>query len=180
MPMKNKANTSGAVIWFTGLSGAGKSTLAKALAESLIEHNLTIELLDGDEIRKIFPQLGFSRAERNQHVERLGHLASVLEKHGVISIVALISPFAESRQFARSLAQNFFEIHVSTPIATCEKRDPKGLYKKARRGELKQFTGIDDPYEVPTNPELVIDTTLLSIEESLALVKKKLEIFFAK
>ena len=162
------------VIWFTGLSGSGKSTLSEALYEKMKIKGLKVEHLDGDSIRDIFPKTGFSKEERNRHIRRVGFLASKLEKNGVTVIASFISPYKEARRFVRGLCENFIEVHVATPIEECEKRDVKGLYAKARRGEIKQFTGIDDPYEVPENPEISVDTTGLSIEEAMKKIIKKI------
>jgi len=156
-----------AVFWFTGLSGAGKSTLSSALFRQLVSERIAAELLDGDAVRLLSPT-GFSRAERDSHVKRVGFLASRLEHHGVTVICALISPYAEARAFVRGLCGRFIEIHVATPLAECERRDVKGLYARARRGEITHFTGIDDPYEPPTAPELVIDTTNVSVQEAVS------------
>jgi adenylylsulfate kinase len=152
-----------AVVWFTGLSGAGKTTIAARIAEQVGEHR-AVELIDGDALRTVFPNLGFTREARDEHVRRVGHLASRLEHHGVLVLVALVSPYRAARDFARSLAQNFVEVHVATSLAECERRDVKGLYARARRGEITMFTGIDDPYEPPDAPELAIDTTATSID----------------
>ena len=154
------------VLWFTGLSGSGKSTLSRWVAEALRGRGYRVEQLDGDTIRHIFPNTGFTRPERDAHIKRVGYLASKLEQNGVFVVASFVSPYEESRQFVRSLCGNFLEIHVATPLAVCEQRDVKGLYAKARRGELKNFTGIDDPYEPPTRPELVIDTTEGTVEQA--------------
>ncbi len=156
---------SAAVLWFTGLSGAGKSTLASAVERELRVRGLRTEYLDGDAIRALSPT-GFSRAERDLHVQRVGFLASRLEHHGVTVICALVSPYAEARAHARRLCRRFIEIYVSTPLEECERRDAKGLYARARRGEILHFTGIDDPYEPPERPELVLDTTGLSVDHA--------------
>jgi adenylyl-sulfate kinase len=156
-----------AVLWFTGLSGSGKTTIATLVHEKLVAGGRPSELLDGDEIRALFPKMGFTREDRNQQVMRVGHLASVLEKHGIFSVGCLVSPYAESRDFVRRLCRSFVEIYVSTPLEVCEKRDVKGLYAKARRGEIAGFTGIDDPYEPPAAPELEIDTTILSAAQAV-------------
>ncbi|MFI5348816.1 MAG: adenylyl-sulfate kinase, partial [Elusimicrobiota bacterium] len=137
------------VLWFTGLSGSGKSTLAEGVRDSLAEKGLPVEYLDGDDIRRIFPETGFARADREAHIKRVGHLAGTLEKNGVIVVASFISPHAEARRLARGLCRNFIEVHVSTPLEACEKRDSKGLYARARKGEIKNFTGIHDPYEPP-------------------------------
>jgi len=153
-----------AVVWFTGLSASGKSSIASWVAEELKRRGLKVEYLDGDALRGIFPASGFTRPEREQHIQRTGYLASKLEQQGVIVVAALVSPYRASREFVRGLCANFVEIYVSTPLEECERRDPKGLYARARRGELKHFTGIDDPYEPPESPDLEIDTRTVSIE----------------
>ena len=145
------------VLWFTGLSGSGKSTLSEAVYEKLKKKGLKVEHLDG---------------ERNRHIRRVGFLASKLEKNGVYVIASFISPYQETREFVRNLCDNFIEVHVSTPLETCEKRDAKGLYAKARKGEIKQFTGIDDPYEEPIKPEIRVDTTDISVEQAVNEVLK--------
>lgn len=156
----------GGVIWLTGLSGAGKTTVAQVLSENLRKRGYKIEQLDGDTIREIFPTTGFSREERDQHIRRVGYLASRLEAHGIIVIASLISPFEDSRNFVRKLCKNYFEVYVDTPLDVCEARDPKGLYKKARAGLIKSFTGIDDPYEAPQKPQMRIETTRFSPHEA--------------
>ena len=155
-----------AVVWFTGLSGSGKSTISAWVAGELKRRGLRVESLDGDSIRDIFPNTGFSKAERDAHVRRVGYLASKLEQNGVVVIASFVSPYRESRDFVRSLCKTFIEVYVSTPFEECERRDVKGLYAKARRGEIRNFTGLDDPYEAPAAPELVIDTTRISVEEA--------------
>jgi len=146
------------VLWFTGLSGSGKSTIADWVVSALQARGTPVELLDGDAIRDIFPNTGFSKDERDAHIKRVGYLASKLEKHGVTVVASFVSPYRESRDFVRGLCRHFVEIYVATPLEVCERRDVKGLYRKARRGEIRQFTGIDDPYEPPVRPELTIDT----------------------
>lgn len=155
------------VIWLTGLSGSGKSTIAEGLYNKLKSKGLKVEYLDGDRVRDIFPKTGFSKEERDRHIKRIGFLASILEKNGVIVIAAFISPYEESRQFVRNLCNNFIEVYISTPLEECKKRDSKGLYAKAERGEIKNFTGIDDPYEVPLQPEIRIDTTEITVREAV-------------
>lgn len=159
-----------AVIWFTGLSGSGKSTIADRVASELSRAGVDIERLDGDQIRDMFPGTGFGREQRNEHLRRVGYLAALLEKHGVTVIASFVSPYMESRDFARKLCRNFVEVFVSTPLEECERRDVKGLYKKARKGKLKNFTGISDPYEVPRRPEIKIDTTGISVSEAVGRV----------
>lgn len=155
------------VLWFTGLSGSGKSTISERVFEILRQRGYEVEHLDGDVIRDIFPKTGFSRKERTDHIKRVGYLASRLQTHGVFVIGSFISPYQDARDFVRNLCDDFTEIYISTPLEECERRDVKGLYAKARKGEITQFTGIDDPYEVPENPELTIDTTNKSVEEAV-------------
>ncbi|MBQ3367744.1 adenylyl-sulfate kinase [bacterium] len=154
------------VIWFTGLSGAGKTTLAEKLAVYLKNSGVKCELLDGDTVRNIFPQTGFTKKDRDEHVKRMGFLASMLERNGVTVVASFISPYRESRDFVRKMCRNFVEVYVSTSLEVCEKRDVKGLYKKARKGEITSFTGIDDPYEPPVQPEITIKTDNETVEES--------------
>jgi adenylylsulfate kinase len=153
-----------AVIWFTGLSGSGKSTIANYVADQLRHRGFRVERLDGDSVRHIFPEIGFTRPERDAHIRRVGFLAGKLEEHGVFVVGSFVSPYEESRQFVRSLCRSFIEVYVSTPLDECERRDVKGLYARARRGEIKNFTGISDPYEPPKRPELVIDTRGITVE----------------
>lgn len=155
------------LIWMTGLSGAGKTTIAKAIVEKLKAEGKPVMLLDGDEIRDIFKNNGFSKEDRIKHNQDVGKMAVYLQSQGIIPIISLISPYAEARDYVRSISKDFTEVYVSTSIAVCEQRDVKGLYKKVRAGEIKDFTGIHDsaPYEVPKNPELTIQTTNSSIEE---------------
>lgn len=154
-----------AVIWFTGLSGSGKSTIADDVAKELVARGHHVERLDGDSIRNLFPQTGFTRKERDEHIRRVGFLASTLEKNGVFVVASFVSPYDDSRRFVRGLCRNFIEVYVSTPLEECERRDTKGLYAKARRGEISNFTGISDPYEPPEKAEVVIDTTGASVEQ---------------
>ncbi len=159
-----------AVIWLTGLSGAGKSTIAEGVYEELKKRRIKVEHLDGDIVRDIFPRTGFSKEERDRHIRRIGFLASMLEKNGVFVIASFIAPYKESREFVRTTCSNYKEIYLSTPLEECEKRDPKGLYAKVRTGEIKNFTGVDDPYEIPEHPDLTMDTSMLSIQESVKMV----------
>jgi len=164
-----------AVIWFTGLSGAGKSTIAQQVVQRLLAAGARVELLDGDVVRTAFPQTGFSRPERDEHIRRVGFLASRLEHHGVFVVCALISPYEPSRTYVRSLCKRFIEIHVSTPLAECERRDVKGLYERARRGDIPHFTGIDDEYEAPKMPELRIDTSNITVTQAAETVLATIE-----
>lgn len=149
------------VIWFTGLSGAGKSTLANALEYALFERGHHSYLLDGDNVRHgLNRDLGFSDADREENIRRIAEVAKLFVDAGLIVMTAFISPFRADRQLARQLlgADEFVEVHVATPLAVCEERDPKGLYRKARAGQIPNFTGIDSAYEPPLEPEVVVDT----------------------
>ncbi len=165
-----------AVLWFTGLSGSGKSTIAEEVFAQLKRRGYKTERLDGDTIRSIFPQTGFTRDERDAHIRRVGYLASKLEQNGVFVVASLVSPYQDSRDFVRSLCRNFIEVYVSTPLAECERRDVKGLYARARRGEIKNFTGIDDPYESPSDAEVVIDTTDVSVDAAAVKVLSHMQL----
>lgn len=168
------------VLWFTGLSGAGKSTLAERTYLYLQNKGLRVEQLDGDNIRTIFPNTGFSKEERCQHIKRVGFLASMLEKNNVIVIASFISPYQETRESVRKLCKTFLEVYVNTSLEICEKRDPKNLYRRARAGEIKNFTGIDDPYEPPHNPEITIITDKASVEESFLQIKNFIDRYLEK
>ncbi|HHJ52488.1 MAG TPA: adenylyl-sulfate kinase [Caldithrix abyssi] len=166
-------NQKGCVIWFTGLSGSGKSTLAHAVEEQLFRQGHLTYVLDGDNIRHgLNKNLGFSPEDREENIRRIGEVAKLFADAGVITMTAFISPYRADRDKARALLEDgrFIEIFVKVPLEVAEERDPKGLYKKARAGEIKQFTGIDAPYEEPLNPELVIDTSQHSLEESAQMV----------
>lgn len=159
-----------AVLWFTGLSGSGKSTLAHAVEEHLHQYGLNTFVLDGDNVRHgLCSDLGFSDKDRKENIRRISETAKLLLEAGVITLTAFISPFKMERAIARSLMPDgdFIEIHCFCPLPVCEQRDVKGLYKKARLGEIKEFTGISSPYEEPENPDLRIDTNLLTLEESV-------------
>lgn len=167
------------VLWFTGLSGAGKSTIADIVYKRISEKGLKVERLDGDVLRGVFPSTGFSKEARNEHIRRVGYMASRLEKHGVIVVASFISPYIETRNFVRDICENFVEVHVKAPLEECERRDVKGLYKKARKGEIADFTGIDAPYEEPVCPEIVIDTATESVEESVTIILEYIENSFS-
>jgi len=161
------------IIWFTGLSGSGKSTLAHAVEDYLHQHGISTFVLDGDNVRHgLCSDLSFSDHDRVENVRRIGEVAKLIIEAGVITLTAFISPFKSDRNAARNLVPHgdFLEIHCQCPIETCEQRDVKGLYKKARAGEIPFFTGIDSPYEAPENPELVVNTHDQSLEESVACV----------
>ncbi|MBN1464177.1 adenylyl-sulfate kinase [candidate division KSB1 bacterium] len=163
----------GIVIWYTGLSGSGKSTLAHGVEEKLFEKGHLCYVLDGDNIRHgLNKNLGFSPQDRTENIRRIGEVARLFADAGLITMTAFISPYRADRQIARELLKDgeFIEIYVKVPLEVAEQRDTKGLYKKARAGEIKEFTGISAPYEEPLNPEMVIDTAELSLQESVAKV----------
>jgi adenylylsulfate kinase len=165
----------GATIWFTGLSGSGKSTIAFTLEHALVQNGHLAYVLDGDNIRHgLNKNLGFSAADREENIRRIGEVAKLFADCGVITMTSFISPYRKDRDTVRALHAAgqipFIEVHVNTPITTCEQRDPKGLYKKARAGQLKGFTGVDDPYEAPEQPELTIDATHISPQEATVLL----------
>jgi len=162
------SNDKGFVIWFTGLPGSGKTTLASEIQKILKSYGYKVEILDGDEIRKgLSKDLGFSKEDREKHNERVMFVAKILSRNGVITLVPLISPYREIRERARNEIENFIEVYVRCPLDVLIKRDPKGLYKKALAGEIKNLTGLQDPYEEPLNPDIVIDTDKLTVEESV-------------
>jgi adenylyl-sulfate kinase len=169
----------GFTIWMTGLSGSGKSTLANLLKEKYEkDFGRFVEILDGDEVRKgLSKDLGLSKEDREEHARRVSYLAKVLSRNGVISIVALISPYKSSRERAKELigADKFVEVYVKASLNACERRDPKGLYAKARKGEITNMTGIQDPYEEPTAADIVIDTEKYSPTESVSLLTEGFE-----
>jgi adenylylsulfate kinase len=163
------------VLWFTGLSGSGKSTIATRVHEELVRRGVEVEYIDGDALREVFPNTGFTRAEREEHLRRTGYMASRLAAHGVTVVASFVSPYRESREFIRKLCPGFVEVYVATPLEECERRDVKGLYARARRAEIRNVTAIDDPYEAPERPELTIDTGALSVEQGVAAVLSRLE-----
>jgi sulfate adenylyltransferase len=169
-PARRIHPSSGGVIWLTGISGAGKSTLAGRLASALREAGARVEILDGDQVRPHLSKgLGFSRGDRDENIRRIGYVASMVAAHGVWSVVAAISPYAQARAEARASAESrglsFVEVYVGCPLDVAEQRDPKGLYRKARAGEIQQFTAVSDPYEEPARPDLSLETHLQSPEE---------------
>lgn len=158
------------VLWFTGLSGSGKSTLANAIASRLFNENVRNYVLDGDNIRHgLNKDLGFSEADRTENIRRIGEVSKLFVDAGQVVLTAFISPFKADRKLVRDLLaeKEFIEVYVKCPIDTCEERDPKGLYQKARQGIIKDFTGISSPYEEPENPEIVIESNNNTIEESV-------------
>lgn len=165
------------ILWFTGLSGAGKSTLAHAVEEALHCMGCRTIVLDGDNVRHgLCADLGFSDEDRVENIRRIGELSKLFIETGVIVLTAFISPFRSDRERVRSLVPHgdFLEIYCNSPLEVCEQRDVKGMYKRARAGEIKDFTGISSPYEAPDNPELAVETSVLSIEESVSMVMRLL------
>jgi adenylyl-sulfate kinase len=157
-------------IWLTGLSGSGKSTISQALEERLVQSGQAAYVLDGDNVRHgLNRDLGFSAAERTENIRRIAEVARLMNQAGLIAISSFISPFAKDRMGAKEIIGNdrFIEVFVDTPLEVCEQRDPKGLYKKARSGEIQGFTGISAPYEAPKNPDLCLDTTRFEVEASV-------------
>ena len=165
----------GCTLWFTGLSGAGKSTLSERVFEKLKMAGVKVELLDGDEVRTHLSKgLGFSKEDRDINVHRLGFVSQLLARNDVIAIVAAISPYRETRDQVRAKIENFVEIYVHCPIEVLAARDVKGLYKRALAGEIANFTGVNDPYEAPLNPEINVDSSTETLEESEARVWARL------
>ncbi|MEB3274765.1 MAG: adenylyl-sulfate kinase [Prochlorothrix sp.] len=166
----------GVTLWFTGLSGAGKTTISDAVEEKLKAAGVKFERLDGDIVRENLTKgLGFSKEDRDTNIRRIGFVANLLTRNGVIVLVSAISPYRAIRDEVREQIGDFVEVYVNAPLQVCEDRDVKGLYKRARAGEIKQFTGIDDPYEAPLNPEIECRTDLETLEESTQKVMDKLK-----
>lgn len=166
----------GFTLWFTGLSGSGKSTIAERVALKLERKGIPVEILDGDVVRTHLSKgLTFSREDRDENIKRVGFVCQLLSRHGVATIASVISPYREAREYNRQRIKNFVEVYTRCPVEVCEGRDLKGLYHKARSGEIKGFTGVDDPYEPPLNPEVTCKTDVESVEESVEKVLRKLE-----
>ncbi len=162
-------STEGFCLWFTGLSGAGKSTIANLVVDELRTRGLRVELLDGDEVREHLSKgLGFSKADRDTNIRRIGWVAKVLARNGVVAVTAAISPYRALRDEMRAQIDNFVEVYVATSLEECEARDVKGLYAKARAGEIPEFTGVSDPYEPPLDPEVTLVTAGRTPEASAA------------
>ncbi len=171
-------NQKGVVLWFTGLSGSGKSTIANEVAYKLHKMNKIAYVLDGDNIRHgLNKDLGFSAEERDENIRRISEVAKLFADAGIITCVAFISPYKKMRNFCRTLVgkDNFIEIFCKASLDTCEKRDPKGLYKKARKGEIDDFTGVSAPYEKPEAPDITIDTEKHNLDENAEIIIKKLK-----
>jgi adenylylsulfate kinase len=170
----------GATLWFTGLSGSGKSTIAFTLEHALVRQGRLAYVLDGDNIRHgLNKNLGFSAADREENIRRIGEVAKLFADCGALTMTSFISPYRKDRDLVRALHEAaglpFVEVYLATPIETCEQRDPKGLYKKARAGQLKGFTGVDDPYEAPLKPELTLDATSVSPQQAAAVLLEYLQ-----
>jgi adenylylsulfate kinase len=178
-PESDRLRGGGFTLWFTGLSGAGKSTIAHLVGPALEERGAIVEYLDGDTVRtNLSKGLGFSKEDRDTNIERIGWVASRLTRHGAAVICAAISPYEETRRKARALVEEFgpfVEVHVKASVKECARRDVKGLYEKAFRGEIKGFTGVDDPYEDPVAPEIVVDTEQHDPDGSARLILERLE-----
>src|SRR5918999_3530369 len=173
--MKQANRDRGAVIWFTGLSGSGKTTIAHLVEEKLVDAGVPIEILDGDVVRENLSKgLGFSKEDRDTNIRRIAFVAHLLQRNGVFVITAAISPYREIRNEARSMVKDFVEVFADAPLDVCEQRDVKGLYAKARAGEIKEFTGVSDPYEAPESPEVTCRTDRETVEESAQKVLDKL------
>jgi adenylylsulfate kinase len=173
--MKQANRDRGAVIWFTGLSGSGKTTIAHQVEETLLESGVPVEILDGDVVRENLSKgLGFSKEDRDINIRRIAFVAHLLQRNGVFVITAAISPYRAIREEARAMIKDFVEVYAEAPLEVCEERDVKGLYAKARAGEIKGFTGIDDPYEPPPRPEVTCKTDQETVEESAQKVIDKL------
>ncbi|MEB3357328.1 MAG: adenylyl-sulfate kinase [Synechococcales bacterium] len=170
------ADQRGLTVWFTGLSGSGKTTIRMALEQKLRAMGLKVEVLDGDIVRQNLTKgLGFSKEDRDENIRRIGFVSHLLTRNGVIVLVSAISPYRNVRDEVRERIGDFMEVYANAPLEVCEERDVKGLYKRARAGEIKQFTGISDPYEAPLNPEVECRTDLETLEESVAKVLAKME-----
>jgi bifunctional enzyme CysN/CysC len=168
-----RAGHAGAVVWLTGLPGAGKSTLAMALERRLFDHGWNVYTLDGDNVRRgLNADLGFAPDDRQENIRRVVEVAALFSDAGAICIAAFISPYRDDRERARAASgsRRFIEVYVRAPLAVCEARDPKGLYRKARRGELPDFTGVDSPYEPPESPELIVDTSVSDVDACTAVL----------
>jgi len=161
----------GFTVWFTGLPSSGKSTLAKVLRDEIEKKNRHVEILDGDEVRlRLSKGLGFSKEDRDENIRRISYVAKIITRCGAVALTCAISPYKSIRQEARQEIQDFVEVFVDCELEQCIKRDLKGLYKKALSGEIKNFTGISDPYEKPDSPEIIVNTSSETIEQSLKII----------
>jgi adenylylsulfate kinase len=169
-------DTLGATVWTTGLSGSGKTTIARELEKQLRARGVKVEILDGDIVRtNLSKGLGFTKEDRDTNIRRIGFVADLLSRNGVIAITAAISPYRSIRDEVREHTERFIEVYVKAPLEVCESRDVKGMYAKARAGEIKGFTGIDDPYEEPENAEVVCETDKETVDQSVAKIVAELE-----
>lgn len=167
--------SAGFTIWFTGLSGSGKSTLSEAITRRLQVHGRNVEVLDGDEVRTHLSKgLGFSREDRDTNIKRIAFVCKLLTRNDTACISAAISPYREAREWARQEIGNFLEVYVKCPLDICRQRDVKGLYKLVDEGKIKHFTGVDDPYEAPEHPDLVVETDKETLDESVTRILKAL------
>lgn len=171
-PNPSRTLADGLTVWLTGLPSAGKTTIALGLAERLVEHGYPVEVLDGDVFRgSLCDDLGYSEADRNRNVRRVGFVAHLLSRNGVVAVCALISPYQAARDEVRALHEGrFFEVHVATPQPVCAERDVKGLYARRRQGTIANLTGVDAPYEIPQHPDLVVPTQTQTVRESVDMV----------
>jgi len=159
-------------LWFTGLPLCGKTTIGDAVYKELEKLDIPLERIDSKDIRELIPDIGFTREDRNRHMHRIGHLIRTLQKNSISTVASFVSPYKESRKAIRTMVKNNIVVYVKADIATCQKRDYKGKYEKALRGEIQNFTGVNDIYEEPKNAEIVIDTEKLSVEESVEVILK--------
>ena len=174
--MTNVQRPTGFTLWFTGLPCAGKSTQAQLVAKELMRRGRAVEVLDGDVVRtNLSKGLGFSKEDRDENIRRIGFVCRLLSRNGVVAIAAAVSPYRAARDEVRASIEHFVEVYVHAPLETCIQRDPKGLYKKALTGEIQNFTGVNDPYEPPLNPELIVHTSQEPPEASAARILAKLE-----
>ncbi len=174
--MTNANGNKGFTLWFTGLPCSGKSTLAELVAKELKRRGRGVEILDGDVVRTHLTKgLGFSKEDRDENIRRIGFVCMLLSRHGAVAIAAAISPYRNIRDEVRSTIENFVEVYVNTPLETCIQRDVKGMYQKALAGQIKNFTGIDDPYEPPHSPEIVVETNAETPAESAARIIERLQ-----
>lgn len=174
--LKKPVECKGQILWLTGLSGSGKTTISKGIEQELRDRGCPVELLDGDGVRaNLSKGLGFSKEDRDTNISRLGFVANLLSRNGVVAIVAAISPYRAARDELRRTTKNFVEVYVNAPLEVCETRDVKGLYAMARAGEVRAFTGVNDPYEEPLNPDIVCYTSEESVEQSITKVLAELE-----
>ena len=168
------------VLWFTGLPASGKKELADRVYRELQEMHLKVDRIDSLDVRPLFPETGFSQEEVDRHVKRSGHLCSMLEKNGVIVVASFVSPHEGSRKFVRSVAKNFIEVYMKTTVEACEARDKKGRYAKAREGKYNNFPGVDAPYDVPENPEIIVDVDNEPMDQSVRKIITYLKTRFIK